>query len=262
MRLIKILFIGDIFGRVGRNIVFSALPNIKKQYGINFVIANNENATHGHGCNLNHYKQLSEVGINCFTSGNHFMGCPVPSEDLVPNQIRPLNLPYTYPLSGSKVFNYNGIKIRVTNLIGNSYIQMGQDNVFTSFENFLKNNNENLIHIVDLHAEATGEKRAFAEMFDSKVSAIIGTHTHVPTADEKVLLKGTAFITDVGCCGAVDSVLGADKKAMIYRSAYGMKTKIENIEHGLAEFNAVVITIDADTNLATNIERINYKERV
>ena len=262
---LNLLFIGDIFGKIGRNCVEKILPSIKNEYNINFIIANSENSTHGNGCSYSNYKTFMTLGLNCLTSGNHFLGHKDVYEhpELFDNQLRPLNFPKNYPLVGSKIYNFNNYKIRVTNMIGNTFMQPCMDNPFETFKEFLTTiKNTHDFHLVDYHAEATGEKRAFAEMFSSDVDAIIGTHTHVQTNDDAILNSKTFFITDVGCTGAVDSILGADKKAMILRSAYNMRSKISHPETGLCNFCAVYLQYDFDKKAITKFEKISRKIEV
>lgn len=259
----NILFIGDVFGKPGRHVVNHFLPLLKEEENISFVICNNENATHGNGCNYNHYKELTAVGVNCFTSGNHFLGVkdPFTRGTEMPNQLRPLNFNDKYPLIGTKIFKFNDIRIRVTNIIGNTYMDLGQNNPFESFEKLLENCEPSDIHFVDFHGEATGEKRAFAEYFDGKITCMVGTHTHVQTADEKILPKGTAFISDVGSCGPEDSVLGADKNAMISKAAFGIRCKQVNPEHGLANFAGIVLSVNPNDFKVKGIKRI-FKQKI
>lgn len=260
MKKIKVLFIGDIYGKIGRKLLIEQLPKIKSELKVDFVIANNENATHGHGCSLQDYKALSVSGINCFTSGNHFLGhkdVKVLSKDFE-NQLRPANFPPNYVCEFTKVFNINGIEIRVSNIMGNAFINLALDNCFTTFDQKLRFSYP-AIHILDFHGEATGEKRSFAEKNSPYLSAVIGTHTHVQTADEQILNGRTAFISDVGAISAVDSVLGADKNAMIARNAYSMNVPVINIESGLCKFCAVVMEFDPCSGKAISIKRINQE---
>lgn len=248
--MLNLLFIGDIFGIIGRRCIEKYLPIIKKDLNINFVIANNENATHGSGCSLQNYKFLMENGVNCCTSGNHFLGRKdvLSTPSLFENQIRPLNYPTKYPCVGSKVFNFNSYKIRVTNLIGNAFIQGPQNNAFSEFDRLINDKSYEKcdFHLVDFHGEATGEKRAFAEKYYKEFDVFVGTHTHVQTNDLQLLHDKSLFISDVGCTGAVDSVLGCDTDAMISRTELGYIMNMNFIERGKCNFCAMFVQFDLD----------------
>lgn len=256
----KILFIGDMYGKSGRLALHRYLPLIKERYPIDLVIANGENTTHGRGLSAKNYAELKNVGIDFITLGNHFLdnneicGLLKNKKDI----IRPLNIDDLYDGDGSKVINVNGIDIRITNIIGRVHVNMKGLQVTNPFDalddivDFCKEK----IHIIDIHAEATGEKKSFAKYFDGRVSAIIGTHTHVQTADNQVFKKGTAYISDVGFCGAYDSVLGVSNGDAILFSKdqdFRAHTPAESEE---LEFSAVYLDIDEESGKAKSIKRI------
>ena len=257
----KILFIGDIVSSSGRNIVNRYLKDIKNKYEIDFVIANGENSAHGKGITEKMYLELLSYGIDVVTLGNHFL---LASESLnvldrSEKLIRPLNLHSSIPGRGSKVFEVKGVKIRVTNLLGKVFINdLNPSNPFDAIDEIINESNE-LIHIIDFHAEATAEKLSLGWYLDGKVSAVIGTHTHVPTADERIFPQGTAYMSDVGMCGPYDGIIGMRKDLVIHKQRTGLPTKFD-IQEGEAQFNACVLDIDEQTGKANSIQRININK--
>ena len=206
----KILFLGDIFSKSGREVVKKHLHFLKERHSIDLVIANGENSAHGKGMTKKIYDELMEVGIDAFTMGNHFLKNKdiIKWLDSVNNIARPLNLDGIIEGKGSIVIETKKGKVRITNLIGRVYIkEFDALNPFECLDDLLDDSDE-FIHIVDFHAEATGEKKSLAYYFDGRVSAVLGTHTHVQTADNRILKNGTAYISDVGFCGSYESVLG------------------------------------------------------
>ena len=257
----NILYLGDIVGRIGRKAVAGLLPQLKQTYSIDFTIANSENATHGHGLSHIHYNELLEVGIDAFTSGNHFLR----HKDVFnttfdfSKQVRPYNFNNKTPLEGTRVFKVKDKTLRLTNLLGRVYLDTVTSNAFDDLKNIIETEEKTDIHIVDFHAEATGEKISLARAFDGQVTAIVGTHTHVQTADERLLPKGTAYITDLGMCGAYESILGMDAKNVIYRNSTGMPARFEVPTTGKAQLNACHIVIN-DNFKAELIETISIIE--
>lgn len=232
------------------------LPNIVDKYNIDFVIANGENASHGKGLLRHHYFELIESGVDVITLGNHYDS----KKDIrgyidrVDRLIRPLNLLNEYPGEGSAVYDVNGVSIRVTNLLGSSFMKEEVNNPYYSLLDYLSNQEEKEdIHIVDFHAEATGEKICFAYAFDGKVSAVIGTHTHVQTRDARILAEGTGFISDVGMTGLYDGALGFDKDSVVNKLMYGNQSKFSIPEEGRGLFSAVVLNIDERTGKCIEI---------
>ena len=259
--VIRVLFLGDIVGPLGRIGVKKYLALHKEADNIDFVIANGENTTHGHGLSYEHYKELLSYGVDCLTSGNHFFNTPDcfnHAKDMVA-AIRPYNLDKGAPGVGSKVFMLkDGTKIRVSNVLGRVYLTMTQGNPFYALDEIIKEDNgESLIHIVDMHAEATAEKRCIAEYVDGKVTAVLGTHTHVQTNDAKCLNKGTFFLTDAGMNGAYDSSLGDEKAPSIYRTMTGMPTTLSVPRTGKVLINGVRMDIDRNTGKVVEYLLIN-----
>ena len=257
-KFINILFLGDICSTLGREVAKKCIELYKEKKKIDFIIANGENATHGNGLSFNHYKELLSYNINVVTNGNHFLNV---RDALNPNlnfeyALRPMNLDPSFPGVGSKIFTCNGIPIRVSNLLGRVFINMSLSNPFYDLEKVI-DNKEDIIHIVDFHAEATAEKRCLAEFFDGRITACIGTHTHVQTNDAKILNKGTFFISDVGMNGAYDSVLGVEKEGSIIRTMTGQPSPFNIAKQGTKLSNGVILKIDTTTKKVVKFELIN-----
>ena len=254
----KLLFLGDIVGPIGREGVKRYLKDNK----FNFVIANGENATHGHGLNYAHYNELLSFGIDAITSGNHYFNSKdIFNEKMVfEKEVRPYNFDKMAPGIGTNLFvSKDGTKIRVTSLIGRVFMgNLAQTSPFYDFDEIVKNSkDEDCIHFVDFHAEATAEKRVFAEYVDGRATAVIGTHTHVQTNDAKLLSKGTFFLTDAGMNGEYDSCLGDDKEGAIYRTITGMPGKLEVNREGTCLINGVILSIDRTSKKVIDFELVN-----
>ncbi|NLM96597.1 MAG: TIGR00282 family metallophosphoesterase, partial [Halanaerobiaceae bacterium] len=220
----NILLLGDIVGRTGRKAVKDQLPVLIEEYRVDFVIANGENAAGGFGLTEQLADDLFSYGINVITMGNHtWSNSSIFS--FIDNEkrlIRPLNYNKDTPGKGWTVLKYGNTNIAVINLIGQIFMN-GNNSPFDEFDkNILEIKEKSDIIIIDFHAEATGEKLAFANYIDGQVSAVVGTHTHVQTSDEMILPNGTAYITDLGMCGAIDSILGMNKKNIIERFRTGI----------------------------------------
>lgn len=255
----KIIFIGDIFSKSGRETVKKYLPSLKEKYDFDLVIANGENSTHGKGMNKKTYDELMALGIDVITMGNHFLKNNelLNFIDKVDNIARPLNLDGVIEGKGSIVVETKKGKVRVTNLIGRVFIREFEAlNPFTCMDDLIDECDEK-IHIVDFHAEANGEKKSLAYYLDGRVSAVLGTHTHVQTADNRVLPKGSAYISDVGYCGAYESVLGIEVKDAISFSK-DKCFKSHNPCNDEGEFSAVILDIDESSGKCNSIERIFY----
>ena len=216
----RILFIGDIFAKAGRKAVTENLAKIIKKEKIDLTIANAENATHGRSLSQAHYDELIKAGVDMITMGNHTWDTTLVYDVLKNNDkiIRPLNVdPESKEAKcgfGSMVYSVGGKKVRITNLMSTQCTARATlTNPFLVLEELLKMVKED-IHIIDFHAETTSEKNAFLMHFAGRVSAILGTHTHIQTADEKIY-KNTAFITDAGMCGAKESIIGAAPQEII-----------------------------------------------
>ncbi len=237
----KLLFIGDVFGKEGRRFLFSKLPEIKQTYKPNFIVVNGENTTHGLGISPEHYKAYMKAGINFITLGNHAFDkreiFPILND---PNAqiIRPCNYG-DVPGVGYKLVKFNDKKLLIINVMGRVFINISLDNPIKAVEEILSKNEADYVFI-DFHGEATSEKLAFALHFDGRVSGICGTHTHVPTADERVLPKGTLYQTDTGMCGVVDSCIGVEATTVIERNLNGFSEKAKTAE-GRCYLNATLM---------------------
>ena len=258
----KILFIGDIVGRIGRRVIRDHLQTFVDKYHIDFVIANGENVTHGKGLLRHHYLELVDDGVDAITLGNHYLSKSdiVRYIDNVDRLVRPYNLLKEFPGEGSVLFEVNGVSVRVTNILGSAFMDEEVNAPYYSILTILSEEEPATVHIVDYHAEATGEKQALAFALDGKVTAVLGTHTHVQTNDAHILPNGTAFISDVGMTGYADGVLGSTKETVVNKLIYGQQSKFQTPDEGRGIFSAVVIEIDDMTGLATNIFPIYYLE--
>ncbi len=256
---IRILFIGDIIGRPGRTAISRELHRLVDRHAIDLVIANGENAAGGFGITPDTAAELYRQGIALLTSGNHIWDKKDNSGFLDREQrlIRPLNYPPGTVGRGSAVVETpGGVKVGVLNLEGRVYMK-NLDCPFRAADAELEQLcKETPIILVDIHAEATSEKSALGWYLDGRVSAVVGTHTHVQTADERVLPAGTAYITDVGMTGSFDSVIGLDKAQAIQRFLTQQSIKFEVPKKEL-RINAVVIVVETRTGKAVSIERIN-----
>lgn len=253
----KILAIGDIVGRVGRDAVISYLERHRSEYDL--VIANGENSTHGRGLSKPVYQELMKFGIDGLTMGNHTWGCPDVENIMKYNRnvIRPANFDRSCPGKGSMILKTEkGVSVGIINIIGRVYMPMSFDSPFTAVEReiaFLKEKTD--VIVVDFHAEATSEKVAMGYYLDSKVAAVFGTHTHVQTADETILPGGTGYITDLGMTGAVHSVLGMDKRIIVNRFLNGMPSKFE-LATGKGQFCGCEFEIDETSGKTVAVKRI------
>lgn len=257
----KILFIGDIYGRPGRNTVSKILPALKKDRNIDLVIANAENMRHGKGVNHSNITEMQEAGVDFFTSGNHIFKDPTILEHLVDPDyplLRPANYPPQVPGNGYRlVESQSGRKVLVINVMGRVFMPGDLDCPFRAVDSILREfEGQDLDAIfVDHHAEASSEKEALGHYLDGRVSVVVGTHSHVPTADARILDGGTAYQGDVGMTGPLNSVIGADKELVIEHFLTQMPLKIE-VAKGSTVFNALDIEIDESTRHAVNLEFI------
>lgn len=259
----KVLFLGDIVGKVGRRTVKNNLEKLVKKYQVDFVIANGENTTHGKGLIEKHYYELLDMGVDCITLGNHYLSKDslltyIEDADAL---IRPLNLSQRIGGEGSRLFEVNGIKIRVTNILGTAFMKEEVSSPYYSLKSLIDSiESEDSIHIVDYHAEATGEKMCFGYAFDGLVSAVLGTHTHVQTNDAKILKNGTAFISDVGMCGAANGVLGFEKDSVMRVTMFGEKGRFGFDDEDQGLLNGVVMDFDDVTHKAREIITVKVLE--
>jgi metallophosphoesterase (TIGR00282 family) len=254
----KILFIGDIVGKTGRNAVKALLPSLIDKYKVSFVIANAENIAGGFGLTEQLVGELFRMGVHVITTGNHVWDKKDFVQYIVKDNrvLRPINYPPGVPGAGSIVFNApGGSKVGVINISGRVFM-MGMDCPFRTITPEIERMaQETKIIIVDMHAEATSEKIALGYYLDGKVSAVIGTHTHVQTADEKILANGTAYITDAGMTGPAHSVIGMEVNQIIQRFLTSMPARFETAP-GEAILSAVVVEVNEESGRATGIQRV------
>lgn len=258
----RILFIGDIVGRIGRQAVRKLLPAIKAEFEPDLIIANAENIAHGSGITPKTLSEIQEAGIDFFTSGNHVLDKTEVVELLNttnPVLIRPANLPDNTPGRGYKIFEVGSRKVMVINLMGQVFVNAECSNPFKKLDEILSEVNTDQLSaiFVDFHAEVTSEKRALGHYADGRISVMVGTHTHVPTADQHITPQGTAYLTDAGMVGARDSIIGNAKESIIADFLNEGKSKKEIPENGLVDFNSVIIDIDPTTKKAIDIQRVD-----
>jgi hypothetical protein len=257
----NILFIGDIFASPGRVLVARYLQEIISEEKILLAIANAENSAGGFGITPQIADDLFSIGVDVITSGNHIWDKKEIFDYLPrnPRLLRPANYPGDLPGSGLLVTKArNGVPVAIINLQGRVHLP-AIDDPFRTADNILKSLDASpgvgvKVRFVDFHAELTSEKMAMGWYLDGRVSAMVGTHTHIPTADERILAGGTAYQTDVGMTGPYDSVIGSEKSLAIRRFLTGLPIRLENAKSG-AELHAVIITVDPKTGRATAIRR-------
>ncbi len=257
----NVLVFGDIIGRSGRKAVLKYAKSLKEQYQVDLLIVNGENASHGNGLNYKQYQELVKAGCDVITMGNHTFGNKeIYSYAVKAKQmILPMNLNNISDCFQNNLYYETIIKdktIRVVNLLGKGNMRLETNFPFEVFDKFYQTNPDAL-YLIDYHAEFTAEKNSLGYYLDGKASLIFGTHTHVQTADERILPLGTAYITDVGMCGARESVIGFD-----YQDVLKSMTSIEKKPYGVAKNNPIMInglfvTIDLKTKKALSIKRIN-----
>lgn len=256
----KILYIGDIVAKIGRRAVSQVLPKLKEEKQIDFVIAQAENMSTGNGISSKAYREMQEAGVDFFTGGNHSFKNPegvALMEDSKSNIIRPANLEKFTPGRGWQIAETVFGKILIINVLGQTFGGKELRNPLKEIDEILEQNeNEKLSAIfVDFHGDLTSEKVAVGFYLDGRVSAVVGSHTHVPTADARVLPKGTAHISDVGMTGPIDSVLGVKKEIIIDRWLNNSINKFEWPKTGIVRFSSVLVDIDKDMK-AKSMEQI------
>ncbi len=260
-RPVRLILIGDVIGRYGRRFVQAVLPLVKEKFRPDVVIANGENSAGGLGVIRRTADELFEAGVNILTGGNHIWDKKEALELLATEKrvLRPLNFHHSTPGNGSMAFQTAaGCTVVVVSLQGRVFMEPVVDNPFTCIDEFLKKNAHAIV-LVDFHAEATAEKQAMGFFLDGRVSAVLGTHTHVPTADGRVLEKGTAFQTDIGMTGALDSVIGMTREPIIRKFFSGMHQKFE-VAQGSQVMDLTVVDVDPASGRAVHIEAHRYHE--
>ena len=254
----NILFIGDIVGKPGRQAVAALVPKLKRDYQLDCIIANGENAAHGAGVTTATVKELLAAGVDVITTGDHVWDQKGFEQEIdnLPQVVRPLNVAPAAPGRGSVVINIGDKgRVGVLNLLGRVFMPNNDCPFRAAQAEVAKMRRQTTIIVVDIHAEATSEKIAMGRYLDGQVSLVVGTHTHVQTADEQILPKGTAYLTDAGMCGPHDSVLGREVDAVIRRFVGGLPQRLE-VASGKIELCGVVVDVDEETGLARKIERV------
>jgi metallophosphoesterase (TIGR00282 family) len=256
----KILFIGDIVGAPGRHMAEKHLPRLIDEYKIDFVIANGENSAGGAGISRKVFNELTAMGIDAFTMGNHIWD----NKDIfnfIDNEkriVRPANFNPTLPGTGYQIFDIAGQKLVVANLVGRTFMPPTESPFIVMDKILTKTRNITPFVFVDFHAEATSEKNALAWYLDGQVSAVIGTHTHIQTNDARVLPRGTALVTDAGMTGPRDSILGVEWEIIVKHFITQMPARF-NVAKGDIQFNGVMIEL-YDDGRAKTVEPINFWE--
>lgn len=254
----KILFIGDVVGKPGRQAVATLLPKLRREHHLDFIIANGENSAHGAGMTVATIKELLAAGVDVITAGDHVWDQKGFEQeiDALPQVVRPLNLAPAAPGRGSVVAEVGEkARVGVINVIGRVFMPNAECPFRAVQAEVNKLRRQTSIIIVDIHAEATSEKIALGRYLDGQVSLVVGTHTHVQTSDDQILPKGTAYLSDAGMCGPHDSVLGREVDAVIRRFVSGMPQKLE-VAAGKVELCGVVVEVDEHTGLAQSIQRL------
>ncbi|HEY9677955.1 MAG TPA: TIGR00282 family metallophosphoesterase [Drouetiella sp.] len=257
---ISVLFLGDVIGKPGRRVIKQYLSAHAPKADL--IIANAENAAHGFGTTESNLQELREAGVQAFTGGNHTFDRKEIFEfiDKQQNVIRPANYPEGTPGPGSCIVELeDGVKVGIINVLGRVFMEPLESPFLVADKLIEELSKETNIIIVDIHAEATAEKIAMGLYLDGRVSAVVGTHTHVQTADDRILPKGTAFLTDAGCCGPANGVIGMDQAAVFRRMVKQLPSRFE-VAEGPAMANGVVFEIDKTTGRATGIYRIHFEE--
>ena len=255
----KILFIADIVGEPGRKAVKKILGPIKQEYGVDFTIANGEHLSDRVGVDADIVEEMKTAGIDFFTTGNHVWRQKDFAKHIDRPElpiIRPANFLGETPGEGYQIVETNFGKILIINLLGQHDIKANLTNPFTKMDEILTKENDFRYSFVDFHAEMSSEKVALGRYLDGRVSAVVGTHTHVPTADNRVLAGGTAVVSDVGFVGPAESVLGVKDELIFNTFISSMPQKFEIADGNVVQFNAVLIDLDT-TGKARSIDRVD-----
>ncbi len=255
----NILFIGDIVGKPGRRIVAQLLPALRREFDVDLVIANGENSAGGFGITRETFDDIVGAGVDVITGGNHIWHTREVYAllDAEPRLLRPANYPAGAPGRGAGVFRAprSGAPVGVVNLEGRVFMQPLDSPFEVAKAEAARLRDETPVIIVDMHAEATSEKIALGWYLDGRVSAVIGTHTHVQTADERILAAGTGFITDAGMTGPRDSIIGMGREEVLQRFLTLLPARFD-VASGPVQLNAVVVEVDAETGRARRLQRL------
>ncbi len=263
-KILNILCLGDVVGKLGRHILLRELRSLQQENHAHFTVLNVENASGGFGITLKSYKELDSLDVQVFTSGNHVYDKKEIMDQFsqMPKLIRPLNFPKGSPGLGVKICQFNDIKIAVVNIIGRVFMHPSDcpfQKMQSQMETLAK---EVQIILVDFHAEATSEKQAMGWFLDGKVACVFGTHTHVQTADERILEKGTAYITDIGMTGASGGILGMERGVIIQKFLTQLPVRFNAMDSGSRVISGIKVSVDAISGRAVSIERIQREYRV
>ena len=255
----KVLMVGDVVARPGRRVLREQLPGLQDRLGIDFTVVNVENAAGGFGITAAVLAEFRALRIDVMTSGNHVWDKreALSFIDDNPDLLRPHNYPAGTPGSGWVVRETSqGVRVGVLNIMGQAFMHPTLDSPFAGVDAVLAEKREEAdLLLVDFHAETTSEKVAMGWHLDGRVAAVVGTHTHIPTADERVLPSGTAYITDLGMTGCYDSVIGSDTEAVLSRMVHKMQVRLEPA-NGAGTLCGVIIDVDERSGLARDITRI------
>jgi metallophosphoesterase (TIGR00282 family) len=262
---VNILFIGDIVGKPGRRILAQMLPGLQREFSVDLTIVNGENSAGGFGITRETFEEILAAGVDVVTGGNHTWQARevavLLDSDL--RLLRPANYPAGAPGRGGGVFRLSGGRdgpaVAVLNLEGRIFMDPLESPFRVGLEQVEQLRRETPVIVIDIHAEATSEKAALAWYLDGRVSAVLGTHTHVQTADERILPGGTAFITDVGMTGPRDSIIGMGREEVLHRFLTALPTRFD-VAKGPAQINGVLLEIDGETGRARSVRRISRVE--
>jgi len=258
----RLLFLGDVVGRSGRNAICERLPGLREAWRLDFVVVNGENATNGAGLSAAHAKSMLDAGADCLTLGDHAfdqreMMQFIEKESRI---IRPINFAKSAPGQGARVFEATrGRKVLVSQVLGQVFMKRAFDDPFSAIETVLKTHPLSgpiAASLVDVHCEATSEKMAMGHWCDGKASIVVGTHTHVPTADAMILPGGTAFQSDAGMCGDYNSVIGMDKGEPMRRFITGMSGGRFTPGEGPATLSGLYVETDDKTGKAVKVAQV------
>ena len=264
----RILFLGDVMGRSGRTGVAEKLPKLRADWGLDFVVVNGENASQGAGLTGEHAKALLDAGADCLTLGDHAFDQKEMMQfiEQEPRIIRPLNFSKVAPGKGFRIFEATqGRRILVTQVLGQVFMKRPFDDPFSAVEAVLKTHRMGAAvqaAIVDVHAEATSEKMAMGHWCDGQASLVVGTHTHVPTADHQILTGGTAYLSDAGMCGDYNSVIGMEKLEPLKRFITGMASTRFEPAGGPATLSGVYVETDDKTGRALRVVPVRQGGRL
>ncbi len=262
--MLKILLIGDTYGEPGRKALEVSVANMKRSGEVDFVVCNAENAADGAGLTDRIVKDIFQYGCDVITGGDHIFDKRKDIEETLKREarlLRPANLPKTLPGAGSCVVECKGVKIGVLHVAGQVFMRYHFSNPFHAADEEIEKMRAQgaRVILVDMHAEATSEKTAISWHLDGRVAAVVGTHTHVQTADERVTEKGTACLTDLGLTGPYDSVIGAEKSGILQRFLQNGVGGKKEVARGDVRLSGAIVTVDEHTGRAAGIVRVNRK---